>query len=166
MNRSVRSKRARPARSAAPKAVPAFLAGLDDARRAEVARVRAVIRRSLPAGYEEVISNGMLVYQVPLARYPDTYNGHPLWYVALASAKSYLSLHLLPVYGSRVMADRLAEGFRKAGKKLRMGKACIHFHAAEDLALDTIGDIVAAFPPDRWIALAQAAWSRPARKRT
>lgn len=26
----------------------------------------------------------MLVYQVPLARYSDTYNGQPLWYVALA----------------------------------------------------------------------------------
>ena len=166
MTRSVKAKRGRAARPAAPKSVAAFLAGLDDARRAEVRRVRAVIRRSLPAGYEEVISNGMLVYQVPLARYPDTYNGHPLWYVALASAKSYLSLHLLPVYGVPALADRLSAGFGAAGKKLKMGKACIHFHAADELALDAIGEIVAATPPDRWIAFAQASWGRRSRKRT
>jgi hypothetical protein len=59
--------------------------------------VREAIRRHLPAGYEEVVSKNMLVYQVPLERYPDTYNGRPLWYVALASEKSYLSLHLMPV---------------------------------------------------------------------
>ncbi len=107
--------------------VATFLAGLPAERRAEVERVRDAIRRRLPAGYEEVVSKNMLVYQVPLEKYPDTYNGHPLWYVALASEKSYLSLHLMPVYGDKALAEQLAEGFRSAGKKLDMGKACIHF---------------------------------------
>jgi hypothetical protein len=144
------------ARKASPATVSAFLAGLPAERRAEVERVRDAVRRHLPAGYEEVIRKGMLVYQVPLERYEDTYNGHPLWYVALASEKSYLSLHLMPVYGDRASAERLAEGFRAAGKKLDMGKACIRFRTADDLALDVIGEIVARIPVDRWVQIAQA----------
>jgi hypothetical protein len=148
------------ARKTPSSAVTAFLAGLPAERRAEVERVRDAVRRSLPTGYEEVISKNMLVYQVPLGRSGDTYNGHPLWYVALASEKSYLSLHLMPVYGDSGLAERLAEGFRAAGKKLDMGKACIHFQTADDLALDVIGEIVARVPPDRWVQIAQAARRR------
>ncbi len=140
--------------------VPEFLDALTPARREAVERVRDVILRSLPAGYEEVISKGMLVYQVPFARYSDTYNGHPLWYVGVASEKSYLSLHLMAVYGSAVLGERLAEGFRKANKTLDMGKACVHFKSADDLALDSIGEIVAAVPLDRWVEIAQAARRR------
>jgi hypothetical protein len=143
------------ARQVPSSAVSTFLANLPAERRREVERVREEVRRHLPAGYEEVISKNMLVYQVPLERYSDTYNGHPLWYVALASEKSYLSLHLMPIYGDQALARRLADGFRAAGKKLDMGKACIHFKTADDLALDVVGKIVATIPPDRWVQIAQ-----------
>lgn len=127
------------ARKVSTPIVSAFRAGLPAERRAEVNRVRHVIRCNLPSGYEEVISKNMLVYQVPLSRYSDTYNGHPLWYIALASEKSYLSLHLMAVYGDSKLAERLAEGFRASGKHLDIGKACVHFQVADDLALEVIG---------------------------
>src|SRR5689334_15349654 len=122
------------ARKAAAPSVSSFLAKLPPDRRREIERLRDVVRRHLPAGYEEVISKNMIAYQVPLERYSDTYNGHPLWYLALASQKSYLSLHLMPVYGNRALAKKLADGFRSAGKKLDMGKACVNFKSADDLA--------------------------------
>lgn len=102
--------------------VPDFLAALPPGRRSEVELVRSVIWQNLPSGYEETISKNMLVYQVPFDVYSDTYNGHPLWYVALASEKSYLSLHLLSVYGDTNLANELSEGFKTAGKKLDMDK--------------------------------------------
>lgn len=137
--------------------VTQFLAHLPSERRREVRRVRAVIRDHLPDGYEEAVSRNMLVYQVPLSRYPDTYNRQPLWYVALASEKSYLSLHLMSIYGDAGEARRLKERFKAAGKKLDMGKACIHFRIADDLPLAVIGSVVARVPVDRWVAIAQAA---------
>lgn len=145
------------ARDVPSTAISAFLANLPVERGREVERVRKLVRRHLPAGYEEVVSRNMLVYQVPLERYSDTYNGHPLWYVAIASGKSYLSLHLMPIYGDKALARRLTEGFRAAGKKLEMGKACIRFKTSDDLALDVIGEIVAMIPPERWVEIAQAA---------
>jgi hypothetical protein len=141
-------------------AVTTFLAALPAARRGDVEVVRRVIRRHLPEGYEEVVSKKMLVYQVPLDRYPDTYNGHPLWYAALALEKSYLSLHLMPVYGDAALARRLEEGFRSAGKKLDMGKACLRFRTSDDLALDVVGQVVEAIPVDRWIEIAKSAKRR------
>jgi Domain of unknown function (DU1801) len=140
--------------------VSAFLAQLPAERRREVDRLRALIREHLPAGYEEVIAMNMLVYQVPLARYPDTYNKHPLMYVALASQKSYLSLHLMSIYGDATQAKQLEARFRAAGKKLDKGKACIRFKTTDDLELDAIADVVASMPMDRWIEIAQAARRR------
>lgn len=140
--------------------VAEFLAHLPSVRRREFDRVRTLIRQHLPAGYEEVVSKSMLVYQVPLARYSDTYNRQPLWYVALAAEKSYLSLHLMSIYGDTAQAQRLKDGFRAAGKRLDMGKACIHFKTADDLPLDVIGAVVASMPLDRWVAIAQAARRR------
>lgn len=137
-----------------------FLNQLPAERRTEVERVRELIRHNLAAGFEEVVNNKTLIYQVPLSRYRDTYNKQPLWYVALASQKSYLSLHLMPVYGDAGLLKRLEEGFKIAGKKLNMGKACIHFKRAEDLALDVIGEIVAGISMERWVEIAKAAWKR------
>jgi Domain of unknown function (DU1801) len=145
--------------------VPNFLAALPSDRRSEVELVRSVICENLPTGYEETISKNMLVYQVPLDVYSDTYNGHPLWYVALASEKSYLSLHLMPAYGDSTLAKELRDGFKDAGKKLDMGKACVHFHTAEDLALDVVGRVVSRIPIDKWVAIAEAARQSTKQKR-
>jgi hypothetical protein len=144
-----------------PPEVAEFIESLPADRRDEVAHVRDVILAALPPGYEEVVTKGMLVYQVPRERYPDTYNGQPLWYAALASEKSYLSLHLMPVYGDPASARRLAEGFKAAGKRLDIGKACVRFKRADDLALDVVGEIVAKIPLERWVELAKAARRRP-----
>lgn len=140
--------------------IEAFIGKLPPARRSELAKVRDIIRRNIPTGYREILRGQMIVYEVPLSEYPDTYNGHPLWYAALAAPKSYLTLHLMPVYGSPELMERLVNGFKTAGMKLDMGKACIHFQKADDLALDVISDIVASLPMTRWVEIAKSARRR------
>jgi len=136
--------------------VAKFIEAVPSSRKDEVKRVRDVIRRNLPNGYEEAVVKNMLVYQVPLSRYSDTYNGRALWYVALALQKAYLSLHLMPIYFDAAQAAKL----KRAGKKLDVGRACIRFKRADDLPLETIGEIIASLPVDRWIAIAEAARKR------
>ena len=140
--------------------VAAFLAGLPADRRAEVAKVRRVVRKHLPKGYKEGLGWGMIMYAVPLRVYPDTYNGQPLCYVALAAHKSFSSLYLMSVYGSSALLAELKAGFKRAGKKLDMGKSCIHFKKADDLDLFTIGRIVARVPLEKYVAIAKAARRR------
>jgi hypothetical protein len=77
----------------------------------------------------------MIVYEVPLSRYPDTYNGQPLCYAALAAQKNHAAVYLMSAYGNPAVVRELKDGFRKAGRKLDMGKSCIRFRRAEDLPL-------------------------------
>lgn len=141
--------------------VTAYLAGLSPERRAAVAAVRRVIKRHLPRGYREAMNWGAITYEVPLRAYPTTYNGQPLCYAAVAAHKAHVSLYLMVAYGNPALAQRLREGFRKAGKRLVMGKACIRFRSADDLALDTIAEVIASTPMERYIAAAEAVRTRP-----
>ncbi|HEX2092862.1 MAG TPA: DUF1801 domain-containing protein [Longimicrobiaceae bacterium] len=136
--------------------VEEYLRELPEDRRTVVSRVREVILRSLPHGYRESMSWGMISYEIPLERYPDTYNGRPLGYVALAAQKNHYALYLMGVYGDPEQETRLREEFRKAGKKLDMGKACLRFRKLEDLPLDAIGQVVAGIPPEGFIARYEA----------
>jgi len=135
------------------KTVAEYLAQLPDDRRATIAAVRQHVVRHLPKGYEETMSAGMIAYVIPLARFPKTYNKQPLWYAALASEKSYCSLHLMRVYWDAQQTAALKAAFARAGKKLDMGKACVRFKTVEDLELDSIGTVIASTPPDAFIAI-------------
>jgi hypothetical protein len=128
-----------------------YLEALPVERRDAITAVRRVVLKHLPKGYEEHVSFGMLNYAVPLARLPKTYNGQPLCYAALAAQKNYCSLYLMSVYGDKKSERRLRDGFEAAGKKLDIGKSCVRFKSPDDLALDVIGEVIAAIPPDRWI---------------
>lgn len=137
--------------------VDALLDALPPDRRAALAAVRGVVLRHLPDGYEEAVRGGMITYEVPLARYPATYNGQPLSYAALAAQKNYCALYLMGVYQNSALADRLREGFREAGKRLDMGKSCVRFRSADDLALEAVGDVIASRSPEAFVAEHEAA---------
>lgn len=135
----------------------AYLASLPPERRKVIAAVRAVVKKRLPKGYVETMSWGMLSYEIPLSRYPDTYNKQPLMYLALAAQKNNYALYLTNVYGDTMLMNKLAAAYKAAGKKLDMGKSCLRFKALEDLPLDVIGDIVASTSVERRIEAAEAA---------
>jgi hypothetical protein len=129
-----------------------YLDSLPDDRREVVSQVRELILEHLPAGYQEAVRWGMLSYEVPLERYPTTYNKQPLSYVGLAAQKNGYSLYLVCAYRDPAILQRLREGFRQAGRKLDMGKSCLRFRRLDDLPLEVIGDAVAAVPVDEFIA--------------
>ena len=135
--------------SSAATTVEGYLASLPAGRRAVVSAVRDVVREHLPAGYREAMSWGMIGYGIPLERYPDTYNGQPLCYVALAAQKNYFSLYLTCNAGD---TQRLKEAFERAGKRLDMGKSCLRFKSLADLPLPAIGELIASVPPEELIA--------------
>lgn len=142
--------------------VEEYLDGLDDDRRASMEAVRKVVLDNLPAGYVEAMNWGMISYEIPLERYPDTYNKRPLMYAALASQKNHMSLHLMCVYSHKESRIRFEEKFKASGKKLNMGKSCVRFKRLEDLPLDVVGEAIAGTSVDAYIRFYQE--SRTKRK--
>ena len=137
--------------------VDQYLAELPEGRRSEIERLRDLINAALPTGYREGIGYGMIGWVIPLERFPDTYNGQPLAYAGLAAQKNHNSLYLNCVYASKERSDRLKAEFAVAGKKLDMGKSCIRFREADDLALDAIRREIASTTPDDFIRIYEQA---------
>jgi hypothetical protein len=98
------------------------------------------------------MSWGMINYGLPLSHYPNTYNGQPLAYVALAAQKNYYALYLMGPYMDSEQGKQLADAFKKAGKKMDMGKSCLRFRTLDDLPLDAVGRAIASMPPEALIA--------------
>ena len=137
--------------SSAASTVAAYLASLPAERRKVVSTVRTAIRKGMPKGYVETMGYGMIMWSIPLSVLPDTYNGYPLCYAALAAQKNHFAVYLMGAYGSKEMLAELQTGYRKAGIKLDMGKACVRFKSLEGVALDVIRDIVARIPADEYV---------------
>lgn len=131
--------------------VQEYLEALTTEQRSVVSAIRDLILAHLPAGYQESMNWGMISYEIPLTTYPKTYNGQPLSYAALAAQKRYYSLYLMAVYQDAELLTALKETFRKAGKKLDMGKSCVRFRQLDELPLDAIGKFIASVTPAKYI---------------
>lgn len=120
-------------------------------RRGQIESVRDVVLENLPDGYEEVMNWGMITWEIPLERYPKTYNKKPLMYAALASQKNYMSLYLMCVYSHEGIQTEFERRFKESGKKLNMGKSCVRFKSTDDLPMDLIAETIASTPVDDYI---------------
>jgi Domain of unknown function (DU1801) len=136
--------------------VDEYLAELPEDRRAVVAAVRSLVLKNLPPGYREGMNWGMIAYEVPLERYPKTYNKQPLNYAALAAQKNHFALYLNCCEDGSSGEATLRAEFQKVGKKLDMGRSCLRFKKLDDLALDAIGRVIAGTPVDAFIARYEA----------
>jgi hypothetical protein len=132
--------------------VDQYLSELPAGRREAIETVRRTILANLPPGYEEAMNWGMITYQVPLARYPKTYNGQPLAYAALASQKNHMSVYLTGIYSDETAKRNFEERYRTTGKRYDVGKACVRFRKLDDLPLELIGECVGWFAVDEFIA--------------
>jgi uncharacterized protein YdhG (YjbR/CyaY superfamily) len=142
--------------------VAEYLAELPADRRTALEAVRQTILANLPAGYEEVMNWGMITYQVPLARYPDTYNGQPLAYAGLASQKNHMAVYLIGLYADDAARERFETAYRATGKRYDVGKSCVRFKKLDDLPLALIGQSIALLSVDEFVARVEKA--HPPRK--
>ena len=132
------------------------LESLPDDRRRAIEAVRDTILEPWPEGYEEVMNWGMIAYQVPLDRYPDTYNGQPLMLAALASQKNHMAVYLSGIYADDDERERFEEAYRATGKRYDVGKSCVRFRKLDDLPPDVVGDAIAAVPVGEFVESYQA----------
>lgn len=124
--------------------VDQYLAELPDDRRAAIETVRKTILKKLPKGYEEAMNWGMITYQVPLETCPDTYNGQPLMYAALASQKNHMAVYLTGIYMTETSRKEFEKAYKATGKRFDVGKSCVRFKKIDDLPMELIGEVIAA----------------------
>ena len=82
----------------------------------------------------------------------ETYNGQPYQYIVLASQKNYMALYMCGIYADAKLRTWFEAAFKKTGKKLDMGKACLRFPTLEALPLDVVGEAVAKVPLADYVA--------------
>ena len=131
--------------------VEQYLAEISDDRRGDVEAVRELVLANLPDGYVETMRWGMITYEVPLETYPDTYNGKPLMFVALAAQKRHLALYLTNVAFVRGGEEAFKTKYLETGKKLDMGRSCLRFKRLDDLATDVIAESISSLPLDEFV---------------
>jgi len=145
-------------KAARPTTVAAYLASLTPEKRAVIEEARALVRKHIPRGYAEFMNWGVINWGIPLEEFSDTHNGQPLCYVGLGAKKSYNSLYLMGAYNTNgtyttpFAGKLLVDAFKKAGKRLDMGKCCLHFKELDDLELKSVGKAIAMSTPKEYIA--------------
>ena len=131
--------------------VEQYLNDLPEDRKESLSIVREAIVKNLPTGYVEVMNWGMITYEVPLETFPDTYNGKPLMYVALASQKNHMSVYLMGCYMSPEIRKKFENAYKQSGKKFDAGKSCIRFKKEDDLPLELIGKTIGSMSVEQFI---------------
>ena len=130
----------------------AYLDELAPERAELVSSLRDLINANLPDGYVERMSWGMISWEVPLSRYPRTYNGQPLLFAALAAQKNYTALYLNCVQASGERTERLKAAWAASGRKLDMGKSCLRFKRADQIADDVLAETIRSVPVEVFVA--------------
>ena len=142
--------------SSAVATVEAYLTELPPERRAVVATVRALVNAHLPAGDVDCRHWGMISWEIPLSRYPVTYNKQPLAYAALAAQKNNYALYLMCAYSDSQIEGDLRAAYAAAGLKLDMGKSCLRFRTLEGLLQPAVAAAIASTPLETHIARYEA----------
>lgn len=136
--------------------VEEYLGELPDDRRDAISQVRDVIVANLPDGIVESMHWGMIVYEIPLATFPDTYNKKPLQYAALASQKNHMAVYLNSLYMNEADAEWFKAAYLETEKKLDMGKSCVRFKKIEQLPVELVGQAVARVSVEDFLAYYRA----------
>ncbi|MCC7522677.1 DUF1801 domain-containing protein [Candidatus Uhrbacteria bacterium] len=108
----------------------------DDKRRADIKKLHALIRKTVPS-YKPVLVSGMIGYG--MMPYESKSGRKGVWpRIALASQKNYIS-----VYACAVNKDGkyIAELHKKELPKASIGRSCIRFKNTEAVDLDVLKKI-------------------------
>ena len=134
-----------------------YIQNLPEDRISPVRKIRQIILKNLPKGFEEGIGYGMLSYHVPKTIYPAGYHCDtklPLPFMNVASQKNFVALYHMGMYANPELLKWFVTEFPKhSSKKLDMGKSCVRFKKMEDIPYDLIGELVTKMSVQDWVDL-------------
>lgn len=128
---------------------------LPDDRKEVVSKLRTIIKKNLPKGFQETLSYGMIGYVVPHETYPDGYHCDPklpLPFMNVASQKNFIALYHSGIYAKKELLDWFVSEYpNHAKRKLDMGKSCVRFKKMDDIPYDLIAELCTKLTVQDWI---------------
>jgi len=124
-----------------------YISKCPEDRQVVLKKLRKIIKKNLPKGFQETLGYGMPAYVVPLKTYPDGYHckaDTPLPFINIASQKNFVALYHMGIYANPDLM------------KLDMGKSCIRFKKMDDIPYDLIAELLTKISPKDWISTYEA----------
>ena len=135
--------------------VQEYVAAVPEGKAAHFRKLRSTIKRSLPKGFREVMSYGMIGYVVPHALYPAGYHcnpAEPLPFMGLASQKGAITFYHMGLYSNRELMEWFLKKYAALARhKIDIGKSCIRFKYWDEIPYDAIGELVRRIGVRQWI---------------
>ena len=139
-----------------------YINSLPEERKIYIEKLRSVIQKNLPKGFEEGMNYGMMGYYVPHTIYPKGYHckpSDPLPFMGLASQKNSINFYHMGIYANKDLYDWFVAEYPKySTRKLDMGKSCIRFKKFDEIPFDLIGELVTKISVEDWIATYESAF--------
>jgi uncharacterized protein YdhG (YjbR/CyaY superfamily) len=137
--------------------VDSYLENVEASKKEAFTKLRELVKKNMPKGFEECMSYGMIGYVVPHKLYPDGYHCDPklpLPFVSIAAQKNFIALYHMGIYADPVLLKWFVGEYPKHCKtKLDMGKSCIRFKKADDIPFDLIKALVKKMTVKDWVVL-------------
>ncbi len=135
--------------------VDAYMNALPEERKLPMMKLRDIILKSLPKGFKEEMSYGMIGYVVPHSLYPKGYHCSPelpLPFLSIASQKNFIAIYHMGMYANPEILNWFTNEYAQRVKgKLDMGKSCIRFKKPENIPFDLIGELASKMTTKEWI---------------
>ncbi|MBL7936421.1 MAG: DUF1801 domain-containing protein [Bacteroidia bacterium] len=148
--------------------VEAYLLEIPEERAEYFNKLRNVIIKNIPKGFEETMSYGMIGYVVPHKLYPAGYHCDPklpLPFVSIASQKNFIALYHMGIYANPKLLEWFVSEYPKHCKtKLDMGKSCIRFKKMDDIPHKLIGELMQKITVKDWITLYETNFKSSSKK--
>lgn len=133
-----------------------YIEMIPEDRKGPISKLREVILKNLPEGYEEGITYKMIGYYVPHSIYPSGYHCDPklpLPFMSIASQKNFIGVYHMGVYSNKELYDWFVEEYGKRCKyKLDMGKSCVRLKRIDDIPYELIGELASKVTVEEWIS--------------
>jgi hypothetical protein len=148
--------------------VKEYLEELPSERVESFNKLRTIILKNIPKGFEECMNYGMIGYVVPHKLYPKGYHCDtklPLPFVALGSQKNFIALYHMGIYANPKLLKWFVSEYPKHCKtKLDMGKSCIRFKKMDDIPYQLIGELMQKVTVKDWITLYETNFKSSSKK--
>jgi hypothetical protein len=134
-----------------------YINSLPEDRKEVISKLRKIILKNLPKGFQETMGYGMLSYNIPHKLYPAGYHcnpADPLPFINLASQKNFVALYHMGLYADpKLLKWFIAEYPKYSKAKLDMGKSCIRFKKIDQIPYELIGELAKKMTVKDWITL-------------